>query len=184
MQGLLPVGSSLLLHVDLSGLEPQEREVERRRLARQEAHRPFDLVQGPLWRSRLLRLEAQEWVLLLTMHHIIIDGWSTPILLQELGLCYTAYCQGAPATFPLLPIQYADYALWQREWLQGERLEAELAYWREQLAGIEPLQLPTDHARPPVQSSHGARVHLRLPAALQQQLQALSRQEGVTLFTT
>ncbi|MFL5656682.1 MAG: amino acid adenylation domain-containing protein, partial [Ktedonobacteraceae bacterium] len=184
VQGLLPVGSSPLLYVDLSGLEPQEREVERRRLARQEAQRPFDLVQGPLWRSRLLRLDAQEWVLLLTMHHIITDGWSAPILLQELGLCYTAYSQGAPAAFPQLPIQYADYALWQREWLQGERLEAELAYWREQLAGLEPLQLPTDHPRPNVQSSHGAHQSLHLSASLQQQLQALSRQEGVTMFMT
>ncbi|HEX4714733.1 MAG TPA: condensation domain-containing protein, partial [Ktedonobacteraceae bacterium] len=184
VQGLLPVGSSPLLHLDLSGLEPQEREAELRRLAHQEAHLPFDLVQGPLWRSRLLRLEAHDWVLLLTMHHIITDGWSMQLLFQELTQGYLAHQQGSEAALAPLPIQYADYALWQREWLQGERLEAELAYWREQLADLEPLQLPTDHPRPSVQGYQGAHASLHLSAALQQHLQALSRQEGVTLFMT
>src|SRR5438270_8087351 len=184
MQGLLPVGCSPLLHLDLSGLPPQERELELRRLARQEIHRPFDLVRGPLWRLRLLRLQAEHWVLLLTMHHIITDGWSMQVLFQELTQTYQAQQHGRLLELPALPIQYADYALWQRQWLQGARLEAQLAYWRERLAGLEPLQLPTDHARPSVQSYRGAQQVLHLPASLQQQLQALSRQEGVTLFMT
>lgn len=184
VQGLLPVGGSSLLHIDLRGLTSQERERERRRLARQEAHRPFALGQGPLWRTRVLCLGAQDWVLLLTLHHLIIDGWSTPLLLQELGVGYTAACHGVPLAVPPLPIQYADYALWQRAWLHGERVEAELAYWREQLAGLQPLPIPTDHPRPAVQRTHGAREQLYLSAAAHQRLRALSRQEGVTLFMT
>src|SRR2546421_2757870 len=184
VQGLLPVSSSPLLHLDLSGLAPQERESELRRLARAEIHRPFDLVAGPLWRLRLLRLEAEDWVLLLMMHHIITDGWSMQVLLHELSQAYLAQQHGRTLSLPALPIQYADYALWQRQWLQGARLEAQLAYWRERLAGLEPLQLPTDHPRPSVQSSRGAQQVLHLSASLQQQLQALSRQEGVTLFMT
>src|SRR2546421_10704551 len=184
VQGLLPVGCSPLLHLDLSSLSPQQRERELRRLAREEIHRPFDLVTGPLWRLRLLRLEAEDWVLLLTMHHIIPDGWSRQVLLHELSQAYLARQRGRTLSLPALPIQYADYALWQRQWLQGARLEAQLAYWRERLAGLEPLQLPTDHPRPSVQSSRGAQQVLHLSASLQQQLQALSRQEGVTLFMT
>src|SRR5256885_16437016 len=106
------------------------------------------------------------------------------VLLHELSQAYLAQQHGRPLSLPALPIQYADYALWQRQWLQGARLEAQLAYWREHLAGLEPLQLPTDHARPSVQSYRGARQMLHLPASLQQQLQALSRQAGGTAFTT
>src|SRR3989440_7655969 len=176
--------SSPPLHLDLSGLSPQERESELRRLARAEIHRPFDLVRGPLWRLRLLRLEAEDWVLLLMMHHIITDGWSMQVLLHELTQPTRAKTPGRLLDWPALPIQYADYALWQRQWLQGARLEGQLAYWRKQLAGLEPLQLPTDHGRPSVQSYRGAQQVLHLSAAVQQRLQALSRQEGVTLFMT
>src|SRR5205807_4156635 len=103
---------------------------------------PFDLVRGPLWRLRLLRLDEQDWVLLLTMHHLITDGWSMQVLFQELTQTYQAQQHGRLPELPALPIQYADYALWQRQWLQGARLEAQLAYWRERLVGLEPLQLP------------------------------------------
>ncbi|MBV9689028.1 MAG: amino acid adenylation domain-containing protein, partial [Ktedonobacteraceae bacterium] len=184
VQELLPAGRSPLLHLDLSELAPTECDAEWRRLAHHEAHRPFDLRGGPLWRARLLRLETQEWVLLLTMHHVITDGRSMQLLLQELAQCYLAHQQSSQAPLVPLPIQYRDYAVWQRQWVQGQYLQAELAYWRERLAGLEPLPLPTDHPRPSVQGTRGAREHLHLDACLHQQLQALSQQEGVTLFMT
>src|SRR5205807_2190377 len=120
----------------------------------------------------------------LRLHIALHEGQAVQVLFQELTQAYQAQQQGRALDLPALPIQYADYALWQRQWLQGAHLEAQLAYWREHLAGLEPLQLPTDHARPSVQSYRGAQQVLHLPASLQQQLQALSRQEGVTLFMT
>ncbi|MBV8695972.1 MAG: amino acid adenylation domain-containing protein, partial [Ktedonobacteraceae bacterium] len=184
VQALLPAGSSPLMHLDLSELAPTEGDAEWRRLARYEAHQSFDLRRGPLWRARLLRLETQEWMLLVTVHHLITDGRSMQLLLQELTQCYLAHQQSSKVPLVALPIQYSDYAQWQRQWMQGELLEAELAYWRERLADLKPLQLSTDHPRPAVQGTRGAREHLHLAASLHQHLLALSQQEGVTLFMT
>src|SRR5207302_10608494 len=120
-------------------------------------------------------------VLLLTMHHIISDGWSTGVLIKELSALYAAYSTGSECSLPKLPIQYADFAVWQREWLAGPTLDAQLSYWRKQLADAPPLlELATDHPRPAVQSHRGARHLLTLPPTLFESLRALSQQEGVT----
>ena len=150
-----------------------------------EAQRPFDLSQGPLIRGTVLRLADDEHVGLLSMHHIVSDGWSTGILVRELATLYAAFSVGGSSPLPALPIQYADFAQWQRQWLQGEVLEAQTAYWKEKLAGLPgPLDLPTDHPRPPVQTFRGAHQSSVLPRLLQERIKALSRQEGVTQFMT
>ncbi|MDZ7307315.1 MAG: amino acid adenylation domain-containing protein [candidate division KSB1 bacterium] len=171
--------------VDLTALPAGQSEQEVRRLAADEARQPFDLAAGPLWRCRLLRLGPQEHVLLLTLHHIIADGWSMGVLVQEVAQAYAAALAGKEPGLPDLPIQYADYAAWQRQWLSGERLEQQLAYWKEQLAGhIDALELPTDRPRPPLQTFHGASQRIVLPGELARALQTLSQREGVTLFMT
>ncbi|MEA2560961.1 MAG: hypothetical protein QOH06_2465, partial [Acidobacteriota bacterium] len=163
--------------VDLGALPRALREAETQRLANAEARRPFDLSQGPLIRTTLLRQESEAHALLLSMHHIVSDGWSLGVLLQELAALYES------SPLPELPIQYADYAVWQRGRLAGEALEAELAWWRERLAGVPALlELPTDRPRPPVQSFRGGKVEIALPAALSERLAALSRKSGATLF--
>src|SRR5262249_39699991 len=146
-----------LLVTELGGLEAEEQEEETIRLANEEAARPFDLEHGPLWRAQLVRLNAAEHVLLFTMHHIISDGWSMGVLVREVSALYEAYVNGTDSALVELPIQYADFAVWQREYLQGAVLERQLQYWREQLAGAPPvLQLPADHPRPAIQSYRGA----------------------------
>ncbi len=172
-----------LIHLD--GLEKphQEREVER--LAREEARKIFDLSTGPLFRVTLLKLAEDEYILLLTMHHIIADGYSTAILIQEFSTLYEAFSQGKPSPLPELTIQYVDFAVWQREWLQGEVLEEQIDYWKKQLEGAPPyLELPTDFPRPPIkeQASRGAQQSFELPASLYQKLSQLAQQEGATLF--
>ncbi|HZO71112.1 MAG TPA: amino acid adenylation domain-containing protein [Ktedonobacteraceae bacterium] len=153
------------------------------RLCNEEARRPFDLRTGPLIRVSILRLSKQEHVLLLTLHHIVADGWSVDIFLQELSVLYRGRVQGQPVTLPPLAIQYADYAIWQRYWLQGEILERQLAYWRQQLDNAPTLlELPTDRPRPAIQTYNGACHTFLLPLALLQRLRLLSRGEGVTLF--
>ncbi|WP_414574316.1 condensation domain-containing protein, partial [Nostoc sp. CCY 9925] len=162
-----------------------EREAETMRLASEEAQRPFDLSQGPLLRATLLRLDEKENVLLLTMHHIVSDGWSTGVLVREIAVLYEAFSAGKLSPLPELPIQYTDFAYWQRQWLQGEVLETQLAYWKQQLAGApQVLELPTDYNRPAVQTFQGASEPLVLPKALSEGLKTLSQQEGVTLFMT
>ena len=171
--------------VDLRKLPASERETEVRRLVTAEAQRPFDLSQGPLVRGTVLRLSDEEHVGLLTMHHIVSDGWSTGILVRELATLYFAFCAGGSSPLPALPIQYADFAHWQRQWLQGEVLETQIAYWKEQLAGAPALiDLPTDFPRPAVQTFRGAHQSLVLPKHLRDGFKALGRQEGVTLFMT
>src|SRR5262249_42798872 len=128
----------------LQHLPASEREVEARRLATAEASRPFDLTRAELLRGALVRINDQECVLLLTMHHIASDGWSSVILLRELSVFYDALVHGRPSPLADSPIQYADYAVWQRDWLQGEVLEKQISYWREQLRGAPVLSLPTD----------------------------------------
>ena len=170
--------------VDLSHIaDNTTREAEVLRLVREEAQRPFSLQCGPLIRAALLRLSLREHVLLLTLHHIVADGWSAEIFFEELNASYAACITGVPAQLPDLPIQYADYAAWQQEWLQGEILERQLIYWRQQLAGLPPvLDLPIDHPRPAVRSFSGGRYSFHLPSSLTAQLRMLSQQEGVTLF--
>jgi acyl carrier protein len=171
--------------IDLRQLPASKREVEVRRLVTAEAQLPFDLSQGPLLRGTVLRLGDAEHVGLLTMHHIVSDGWSTGILVREMVTLYGTFCAGGSSPLPALPIQYADFAHWQRQWLQGEVLETQIAYWKQQLAGAPALiDLPTDYFRPAVQTFRGAHQSLVLPKHLQEGFKALSRQEGATQFMT
>ncbi|HEU4326187.1 MAG TPA: amino acid adenylation domain-containing protein [Roseiflexaceae bacterium] len=174
-----------LVPVDLSELPEDERAAELARLAQAEAACPFDLSSGPLLRTVLLRLGTAEHALLLTMHHIIADEWSVNLLVRELSALYEAAAAGRPAALPEPPLQYVDYALWQRGWLHGEALEAQLAYWRAQLAGAPALlDLPTDRPRPAVQTFRGASHSFRLPEPLSEALRGLARGEEATLFMT
>src|SRR6267142_565339 len=170
---------------DLSGLAPAVREAEARRLAELEGGQPFDLARGPLFRASLLRLGDEDNVLLISVQHIISDGWSMGVLLEELAALYAAFSEGRSSPLTELPLQYADYAVWQRDWLQGDSLKTQLQFWTEHLHGAPAaLELATDRARPAVQTFHGARVFTELPASLADRLRVLSRREGVTLFMT
>jgi hypothetical protein len=169
--------------VELSDLPAGERENVAVRLAFEEAERPFDLRTGPLLRVCLLRLAEQEHHLLFDMHHIISDDWSLGVLVREIGELYKAYMQGQPAELPELAVQYGDYAQWQREWMNGEVLSSELAYWKQQLAGtIAVLELPTDRPRPPVHSGRGATYVFSIDRQVMTALKRLGRQEGATVF--
>ncbi|HEX8907092.1 MAG TPA: amino acid adenylation domain-containing protein, partial [Longimicrobiaceae bacterium] len=183
-QVIAPFAGFVLPVDDLSALDAAEREAEvLRRVAADAAH-PFDLARGPLFRAGLLRVQAEEHVLVLAAHHAVIDGWGQDVLLRELGALYGAYCEGHPSPLPALKAQYADYAAWQRERLQGQVLERELAWWRERLAGAPALlELPTDRPRPAELSPRGAREWTELGAALLERLEALARGERTTLFT-
>ncbi len=185
VQLVSPPGPFRLPVFDLSDLHGAAQEEKVRQLVREEAANGFDLKTGPLLRVRLLRLNEREHVLLLTMHHIVSDGWSMGVLVRELCALYEAFLQGGESPLAPLAVQYADYAQWQREHLAGEVLKQQLQYWREQLAGAPALlEFPTDRPRPAVQSFRGARESVRLGAELTRELQALSRAEGVTLFMT
>jgi amino acid adenylation domain-containing protein len=185
VQVIAPALSLKLPLIDLRRLSEVAGQVLVRRLATQEAQHSFDLTYGPLIRAILLQLSAQEHVLLLTMHHIVSDGWSTGVLIRELATLYQAFSIGETASLPDLCIQYADFALWQREWLRGEVLERQLAYWKEQLrTAPAALELPTDRPRPPVQTFRGATHSFVLPESLTEALEKLSRRQEVTLFMT
>src|SRR6185503_3419134 len=167
--------------VDLSSLFSSEASSESlvRQLIQAEAARPFDLSKEPLLRATLLRLNNSEHVLLFMMHHIISDAWSMGLLVNEVATLYQAFLNREASPLPELAIQYADYAVWQREWLQGEVLEQQVAYWREQLVDAPAeLALPTDHARPAVQSHRGASQTMVLTKSLTEELRELSRREG------
>jgi amino acid adenylation domain-containing protein/FkbM family methyltransferase len=171
--------------VDLAHLAADEREREARRLAAAEQEYSFDLARGPLVRVNLLRFAPDNQVLLVSMHHIITDGWSTDVLSREMTALYHAYSEGQPSPLAELPIQYVDFAQWQREWLRHAALDAQLSYWRRHLGGNPPsLQLPTDRARASTPSSHGAHQDAVIDEALTASLKAFSRREGVTLFMT
>ncbi|MEG4442150.1 condensation domain-containing protein, partial [Microcoleus sp. AT9_B5] len=170
--------------VDLRNLPKESRQTEANRLTAQEAQRSFNLSNDLLLRVTLLQLDDAEYLLMLNMHHIVSDGWSIGVLIQELGALYTAFAREKPSPLPALSIQYADFAKWQREWLQGEVLETQLAYWRQQLNGISMLNLPADRPRPAIQSYRGKRQFLQLPKQLSEALETLSQREGVTLFMT
>nr|WP_281367699.1 non-ribosomal peptide synthetase [Pseudomonas gingeri] len=160
-----------------------EREVAIREYVEAEVGRPFDLVRGPLLRVRLLQLGETEHVLVLTLHHIVADGWSMPIMVDELVQLYAGYSQGHEVDLQALPVQYADYAQWQRQWMAAGEQERQLAYWTRQLGGEQPvLELPTDRPRPTIQSHVGERLAIELAPSLADSLKAVARQQGVTLF--
>jgi amino acid adenylation domain-containing protein len=171
--------------LDLQHLPETERETEAQKLVTELAGQPFDLASGPLWQVQLLRLSGEDHLLLVTIHHIVFDEWSENIFFQELAELYAAFSTGKPSSLLELPIQYADFAIWQRQWLQGEILESQLDYWKQQLANVPPvLELPTDRPRPPVMSYAGKKLYLDLPKSLTANLKDLSQREGVTLYMT
>ncbi|MGB3292554.1 MAG: amino acid adenylation domain-containing protein [Phormidesmis sp.] len=171
--------------VDLQGVSAAAQPAEIHRLATAAAQQSFDLSRGPLISLKLLKLAPDAHMLLLTMHHIVADAWSIEIFLREVAALYAAYAAGQPSPLPALPIQYADYAVWQRQWLQGEVLETQLAYWQKQLAGQLPvLQLPADYPGSTGQNHQGASQSLTLSQALTEKLKRLSQQQGATLFMT
>jgi amino acid adenylation domain-containing protein len=177
--------SAALAHVDLRAHEPSDREHALRAAVAAEARRPFDLEQGPLLRSTLFRVGDQEYVLVLVMHHIVSDGWSLGILHRDLTALYAAHAEGRPPALADLPIQYADFACWQREQMRGAVLDRHLAYVRDRLAGAPlVLDLPSDRPRPPSQSFSGAGVGRQLSPRLTEMLRAVGRQEGATLYMT
>lgn len=183
VQVVAPTNVLPLIKYDLRHLAPDEREHMTTRLATEEAQEPFDLDHGPVLRTKLLRTADNEHMFILTMHHIVSDQWSMDVFQKELATLYRAYSSGEPSPLPELPIQYADYAVWQREWLQGEVYEELLSYWRNQLHGDLPvLELPFDHPRPPIQTFWGTTQYFELPAYLLGDLEALARKEGCTLF--
>lgn len=185
VQCVVPPQPVTLPVVDLALGQSDEWDREIERQIRQEARQPFDLATGPLLRTRLLRLATHEHLLLLTLHHIICDGWSIGVFMQELATLYAAHSSGQITHLPPLPIQYADYTIWQQQFLQSNDLKPHLDYWRKQLHGAPAvLDLPTDRPRPPVQTFWGQRQTMTVPLALHQQLQQLSRQADVTLFMT
>jgi amino acid adenylation domain-containing protein/non-ribosomal peptide synthase protein (TIGR01720 family) len=167
---------------DLSGLPPAGREAAMKLAVSEEASRPFRLAEGPLVRARLLRLHAEEHVLLYTTHHIVSDAWSVRVLLDEVGALYGARRAGAPSPLAQLPIQYADYAAWQRGRATEAALAEQLAYWRATLEGLKPLELPADRPRPPEQTFSGARVSFRVGRAVTARLEELAKRESATLF--
>ncbi|HEU4775728.1 MAG TPA: amino acid adenylation domain-containing protein, partial [Telluria sp.] len=170
---------------DLSALTGHEQEFAVRHHSIDEAGHPFDMAQGPLIRGQLLRLAEDEHILLVTQHHIISDGWSIGVLVGEVKQLYRAFCLGQPDPLPPLALQYADYAVWQRGWLQGETLDEQVAFWKGHLAGAPALiELPSDFPRPSVQSYAGDTLSLSLPAELSAGLRALGKRHGTTLFMT
>ena len=185
VQVIAPPVSLPLAVVELDATTLQERERCAAALAREEAARPFDLALGPLLRATLLRLGERDHLLLFTMHHIVSDGWSMGVLVREVAALYSAFLAGQPSPLAELAIQYADYAHWQREYLSGDVLSAQVAYWQQQLAGApELLALPTDRPRPAVQSYRGATYRFTVSQAVTRSLRELGRRSGATLFMT
>jgi amino acid adenylation domain-containing protein/thioester reductase-like protein len=171
--------------IDLQALSPTQQQQETQRIALEEAQKPFNLEKDWLLRFTLLQLAPDDYIVLFTTHHIISDAWSTGVLIQELAALYKAFLDGKPSPLPDLPIQYADFAVWQRNWLQGEVLESQLNYWKQQLGDAPAaLELPTDRPRPSIQSDRGAIQSLILSQSLTQALKSLSQQQGATLFMT
>ncbi|APJ11945.1 non-ribosomal peptide synthetase [Bacillus safensis] len=174
-----------LSRTDLVHLSKEEKEQTMQELVQREAETPFDLETSPLLRVQLIKMQENEWVLACIMHHIISDGWSMNVFLREWMMLYEGEVKGQPERLPDLPIQYADYAEWQRKWLDNEVLDKQLSYWKEELKGDLPvLQLPTDRPRPSVQTYAGAMYQFILPTGVVEQIEAVSRQEGTTVFMT
>lgn len=182
VQIIAPYLRIYLPKIDLRQLPVSERGSAAQKLLLQDTQQPFNLEQGPLLRVTLLQLSESDYVLAIALHHIVFDEWSSALLIRELSLLYTALSSDKPALLPVLPIQYADFASWQRQWLQGKVLEAQLSYWRSQLENLSVLEIKSDRTR--TQSYRGATQLIELPLDLSQALLALSQQEGVTLFMT
>ena len=183
VQLVSPPGPVRLPVHDLSGLPVPARDAEVRKLAVAEGRTPFDLERGPLLRARLVRLAPDVHLLFVTLHHIVSDGWSTSVFRRELSVLARAFAAGEPSPLPELPIQYGDYAVWQREELAGEALEAQVAFWRAELEGAPPaLELPLDRPRPPVRRGRGARLVVDVAPDTCRSLAALARTEGATPF--
>lgn len=169
--------------IDLSAEPAAEREQTLARQLTETYRQPFDLTRAPLFRVALFRLGENDHVLLITLHHMITDGWSNVLLIKELGALYRAFSAGEEPALPAPSIQFADYACWHQQWLQGREMEQQMAFWRQALDGVEPmLQLPTDHPRPPVQTAEGATVSFPVMAECLNGLRQLNREEGTTLF--
>ncbi|MCI0598393.1 MAG: condensation domain-containing protein, partial [Beijerinckiaceae bacterium] len=193
IQVIAPDGHVNLAVENLTGLPKAERMARALDMAHEEVSHPFDLAKGPLIRIRLLRLTALpsqardefDCLIVVTLHHIVADGWSIDILVRELAALYPAFANGKSSPLSELPIQYADYAHWQRSWLDGGILESQLVYWRERLAGLDGLlHLPADRPRPDVQTNRGGVYRWHLPKSAVTRLEELGRREGVTLFMT
>ncbi len=183
VQRIAPASGFALVQYDLSGYADAKAEL--RQIVAEESAAAFDLEHGPLVRGRLVKVAADDHVLLVTMHHIVSDGWSMGVLTNELSTLYTAFQRGAADPLAPLPVQYADYAAWQRKWVDGEVLQQQVDYWKTTLTGApELLELPTDHVRPLVQSHAGASAGLELDEELTTGLKALSQRHGTTLFMT
>ncbi|MBE9052040.1 amino acid adenylation domain-containing protein [Nostocales cyanobacterium LEGE 11386] len=183
VQAIAPSLTLALPEIDLRQEPASERLEKAQNIAAAAAQQPFDLSQLPLLRTKLLRLDDQKYLLLFTIHHIISDAWSAGVLIQEVTAIYTALIQGKPSPLALLPIQYADFAVWQRQWLQGEILANQLAYWKQQLVPPPPaLELPVD--QPSTTTAQGTKYHFSVPLTLSAGLKTLSQQTGVTLFMT
>ncbi|MFC1712466.1 amino acid adenylation domain-containing protein [Candidatus Poribacteria bacterium] len=184
-QSIHPEWEAKVPLMDLQGLPESEREAEALRLTQKEFQKPFDLTRLPLIRWTLLRLSQKEHMLIHVEHHIVHDGWSFNLLIHEVLELYSAFSVDKPSPLPELPIQFADFAHWQRQWMQGEVTEAQLAYWKKRLADCPAeLGLPLDHPRPAMQTFRGAAPRIELPLDLCESLRALSRRESVTLFMT
>ena len=184
MQLIHPEADFTLAPIDLQSLPLDQREPEALRLVTEDFSRPFDLEKGPLVRVGLIRLAEDDHVLHQNMHHTVTDRWSGAIFEQETGVLYEAFAKGKPSPLPPLPIQYADYALWQRSLAESEIYRKQAAYWKRRLAGAPfVLEVPADFPRPPIQNFRGARVYTRYSKRLLEALRDLSRREGVTMFT-
>jgi non-ribosomal peptide synthetase component F len=184
IQFIHPPSDVELPMLDLSGLTDDRRRSELDRILAQEAVTPFDLARGPLLRPRLVRLALDEHVLSLMLHHIITDGWSSGVLTRDLAELYRAELTATPPQLPILSVQYADFAVWQRDQLTGELADAQLAYWRTQLADAPILELPTDRLRPAVHTTSGALLDFVVPAPVTAGLKELSHHHDSTLFIT
>lgn len=172
-----------LEQIDLRQLPASEREAAAMNLAKEKAQQPFDLSTGPLFRVTLMQLAEQEYLMLLVMHHIVSDGWSLSIFIQEVAILYKVLVAGLPSPLPELSVQYADFAVWQRQWITGKVLEEQLSYWQEQLKNAPPvLNLPLDHPRPSYQTTHGATYFFNFSDRLRQAIEALAKKEDVTRF--
>ncbi len=180
------IAPSLPLELALRDLRgSRDAEDQAKRIANEQAGEPFDLSAGPLLRATLLQLADEEYILVLVLHHIIVDAWSLGVLTRELGALYGAFAEGSPADLPELPIQYGDYAAWQREWIETGGLEEQLNYWQHQLAGMPALlELPTDRPRPAKQSFRGAIVRRQLPVEVLERIRDVGESEDATLFMT
>lgn len=184
-QIIAPPSDVRLSVTDLRRLPDEQRNSVANRLALQESRRPFDLTRGPLLRSRLLRVSDQEHILLITMHHIICDGWSIGLFVKEITSLYLAISEAKPSPLDDLPIQYADFACWEHQWMHTSFLEDQVSYWKGRLGGTLPmLRLPLDRLRPPLQSFRGATQSLRWPEEVCRGLRRLTQEENVTLFMT